>query len=232
MEHFPYLSNLYFGEGFHIFYERDPDQWLVEVSGIPFGLTNEMHSIGGNPWKGMLYGMTIRWWHLAPNMKRTVDKKPSTWRRFWDEFGIQEAKMIGYWNPDCPVKTDHDDIFATVYPLPIEPLQRVDAQNFLLPFQVLLCDAQERAATEIHDVYLIRTKAYVGIVEVSPTLGQLTHIVTGANHLNRVLRGDTFYLLKSFAKLNGFKMSPGSPAVFRDCHREPPSPVASLYLLP
>ena len=35
-----------------------------------------------------------------------------------DEFGIEEAEMIGYWVPECPVKTDHQDVLATVYRRP------------------------------------------------------------------------------------------------------------------
>ena len=33
----------------------------------------------------------------------------------WDEFGIQDSKMIGYWEKGCPVGTGRDDILATVY---------------------------------------------------------------------------------------------------------------------
>ncbi len=104
MEHLPYLSNLWFGEMFD--YNRSPDYWLVEISGIPFGLTSEMLEYGGNdnPYRGMLYGMTGRF---------NASKEPM-WR-FWDEVGIQEAEMIGYWEPDCPVRTGRDDILATAY---------------------------------------------------------------------------------------------------------------------
>ena len=58
MELFPYLDSLWFGEGFD--YNEPPDYWLVEMSGIPYGLTGEMLQDGGNPWRGMLYGMTNR----------------------------------------------------------------------------------------------------------------------------------------------------------------------------
>ena len=37
MEHFPYVSRLWFGEYFE--YDLEPDYWITEVSGIPFGLT-------------------------------------------------------------------------------------------------------------------------------------------------------------------------------------------------
>ena len=50
MEHFPYIDRLWFGEYFD--YDAPPDYWLVEISGIPFGLMGEMLQDGGNPWRG------------------------------------------------------------------------------------------------------------------------------------------------------------------------------------
>ena len=58
LEHFPFIDRLWFGEGFD--YDSPPDYWLVEMSGIPFGLMGEMLEGGGNPWRGMLFGMTNR----------------------------------------------------------------------------------------------------------------------------------------------------------------------------
>lgn len=104
LEHFPYLDRLWFGEYFD--YDSPPDFWLVEVSGIPFGLMGEMLEKGGNPWRGMLYGMTAR-------LPWAGDPRP-LWK-LWDAFGIQDAKMIGYWSPGCPVRTGRDDILATAY---------------------------------------------------------------------------------------------------------------------
>jgi hypothetical protein len=43
----------------------------------------------------------------------TADPRP-IWKA-WDDFGMQGTKMIGYWSPSCPVKTDHPTILATVY---------------------------------------------------------------------------------------------------------------------
>ncbi len=103
MEHFPYLDTLWFGELYD--YNLPPDYWLVEISGIPFGLMGDMLQDGGNPYRGMIYGMTGR------------ERHPSSayvWQ-LWDDFGIQDAEMIGYWRKDCPVRTDHPDVLATVY---------------------------------------------------------------------------------------------------------------------
>jgi len=104
MEHFPYLSNLWFGEGYD--YDLPPDHWLIEVSGIPFGLTSEMleYGNGGNAYRGMLYGMGGRQLPCAAAL----------WR-FWGEFGIQGTKMLGYWDERCPVRTGDPSVLATAY---------------------------------------------------------------------------------------------------------------------
>ena len=106
MEHFPFVNSLWFGEMYD--YDETPDYWLVEISGIPFGLFGEMLGPGSNPWRGMIYGMTGRYYQANRGEPRHI------WR-LWDEFGIQDAKMIGYWDPACPIRTDHKDVLATAY---------------------------------------------------------------------------------------------------------------------
>ena len=107
MEHFPYLNRLWFGEYFD--YEKnDPDFFLTEVSGIPFGLMGEMLEGGGNAWRGMIYGMTNR-------MPWTSNSDPRPIWKLWDEFGIKGSEMIGYWSTKCPVTTDNEKVKATVY---------------------------------------------------------------------------------------------------------------------
>ena len=105
LEHFPYLNRLWFGEYFD--YDSAPDYWLVEISGIPFGLLGEMLQDGGNPWRGMIYGMT--------NRLPWSGQDPARIWKVWDKFGIAEAAMIGYWSPSCPVRTDDPNVLATVY---------------------------------------------------------------------------------------------------------------------
>ncbi|TKK67968.1 hypothetical protein FC093_12180 [Ilyomonas limi] len=107
MEHFPYLNRLWFGEYFD--YENNsPDFFLTEVSGIPFGLMGEMLQGGGNPWRGMIYGMTNR-------MPWSDNADPRPIWKVWDDFGMQGTKMLGYWSDNCPVKTSNDKVLATVY---------------------------------------------------------------------------------------------------------------------
>jgi hypothetical protein len=107
MEHFPFISRLWFGEYFE--YDRDEDYWLTEVSGLPFGLMGEMLQDGGHPYRGLLYGMTAR-------IYGDVDPRP-VWLMM-NELGIAESKMLGYWLHNAPVTTDHPRILATSYVRP------------------------------------------------------------------------------------------------------------------
>jgi len=104
MEHFPYINRLWFGEYFD--YNSKPDFWLIECSGIPFGLMGEMLQGGGNAWRGMVYGMTAR-------LPWSGNPKP-VWK-VWDDFVIQDSDMIGYWSSNNPVKTGRNDVKATTY---------------------------------------------------------------------------------------------------------------------
>ncbi len=104
LEHFPFIDRLWFGEYFD--YDSSPAYWLVEMSGIPFGLMGEMLEGGGNPWRGMLFGMTNRLpWSGDPR---------ELWK-FWDTYEIQRTRMIGWWVPGSPVRTGRPDVLATVY---------------------------------------------------------------------------------------------------------------------
>ena len=104
MEQLPYVDRLWLGEYFD-YDTTDPDYWLVELSGIPFGLMGEMLEGGGNPWRGMVFGMTGR----AP----AVDNRP-LWE-FWAANGLERAQMQGFWDPQAPVRTSHPDVLATTW---------------------------------------------------------------------------------------------------------------------
>jgi len=104
MEHFPFISRLWFGEYFE--YDKDEDYWLTEVSGIPFGLMGEMLQGGGHPYRGLLYGMTTR-------MYGETDVRP-IWK-LMNDFGIESSEIKGYWLEKPPVITNHEKIIATAY---------------------------------------------------------------------------------------------------------------------
>lgn len=109
-EFFPYIDKLWFGESF-LYNEMSPENWLVEVSGIPFGLTGDMLQGGGNQWLGMQYGMTVRQaWETG-----NVVCDPSNVWHFWDKFGIQDAKVMGFWMDDPIISTNQDDVKATTF---------------------------------------------------------------------------------------------------------------------
>ncbi|HYN01777.1 MAG TPA: glycoside hydrolase domain-containing protein [Vicinamibacteria bacterium] len=104
LEHLPYVDRLWFGEYFD--YDAPPDYWLVEMSGVPFGLLGEMLEKGGNPWRGMLFGATSR-------LPWAGDPRP-LWKA-WDAFSLEGSRMRGWWVPDTPVRTDRPGVLATTY---------------------------------------------------------------------------------------------------------------------
>jgi hypothetical protein len=71
----------------------------------------EMLEGGGNPWRGMVYGMTNRYpW--------SDNADPRNLWKEWDAFGMKGTNMIGYWSVNCPVKTSEPKVLATVYQKP------------------------------------------------------------------------------------------------------------------
>ena len=105
MDLLPYFDLVWIGEKRD--YDRLPDHWLIEVSGIPFGLPGQMLEGGGNPWRGMVYGITNRagWSGILPT---------EIWK-FWDKYHIVDKKMIGYWDKNIPVTCSNDSVRATLY---------------------------------------------------------------------------------------------------------------------
>jgi hypothetical protein len=105
MDLLPYFDLLWIGEGRD--YNRAPDHWLIEVSGMPFGLPGQMLEGGGNPWRGMVYGITNRAGYLGLS--------PSSLWKFWDEHKIADKIMTGYWEDDNPLKIGDQSVKASLY---------------------------------------------------------------------------------------------------------------------
>ena len=67
-----------------------------------------------NPWRGMIYGMVVRYGPYDGANKTEI------WR-LWDRFDIVHSEMLGYWNASCPVNVTGSgsdscsDVLATVY---------------------------------------------------------------------------------------------------------------------
>jgi hypothetical protein len=62
---------------------------------------------GGNPWRGMVYGITSRagW----------TGNSPSEIWKFWDDYKLANKIMVGYWEKECPVSCNNPNVKATVY---------------------------------------------------------------------------------------------------------------------
>jgi hypothetical protein len=104
MDSFPFVDRLWFGEGHH--YDGPPEQTLVAISGVPFGMMGEMLEGGGNPWLGLTFGMTGRLgWGGAPQ---------AVWK-LWDDFGAAGSEFIGWWDAACPVKASAPECRATIW---------------------------------------------------------------------------------------------------------------------
>lgn len=105
MDLLPYLDLVWIGESRD--YNRAPDHWLVEVSGLPFGLPGQMLEGGGNPWRGMVYGIT--------NRAGWTGNTPDELWKFWDEYNFKGKELIGYWDKTCPVSTNNEHIIASIF---------------------------------------------------------------------------------------------------------------------
>ena len=104
MDSFPYLDRLWLGEGHH--YNGPPEQTLVAISGVPFGMMGEMLEGGGNPWLGLTFGMTGRLgWGGSPQ---------PVWK-LWDEFGVAGSEFIGWWDAAIPVKANAPECRVTLW---------------------------------------------------------------------------------------------------------------------
>ena len=102
----PFLDSIWLGEGF--FYKKySPEYLLCEVSGIPYGVTGQMLEGGGDFYAGMLYGMNNRFGWGYTNAVQMY--------KVWDDFGISDSRMLGYWHSENPVKTNNKNVLATAY---------------------------------------------------------------------------------------------------------------------
>lgn len=66
---------------------------------------------GGNPWKGMIYGMTVRY----PWSTEGAYCDPRDIWKIRDDFGIDNSKMAGYWNQDNVSHSTHPNVLAASY---------------------------------------------------------------------------------------------------------------------
>jgi len=103
----PFIDSIWHGEGFP--YDAfDPWEWLVEISGLPFGIPSEL--LGGEEYFGraMLFGIWPRMGWCAG-----AEKQEKLWK-FFDRFGISNAEMRGWWT-DNGITLDRPDIKVTAF---------------------------------------------------------------------------------------------------------------------
>ncbi len=105
-DYMPFVDRLWFGEGFR-YNEMTADRWLITFSGIPFGPMAEMLQDGGNRYLGTVFGTTGR--HSYSQYS------PAPVWKLWAEFGIEDARMTGWWDEDCAVETSDPEVKATAF---------------------------------------------------------------------------------------------------------------------
>lgn len=102
----PYFDKMWIGEGFDS-YDFPIDYWLVEISGIPFGVMSEL-MLKGNPHRGLLFGMTNRL------LWRENSDPTNIWEVF-DEYALDDCEIIGPWDDRNNVKLSNPHCYATIY---------------------------------------------------------------------------------------------------------------------
>jgi len=104
----PFTDSIWHGEGFP--YDAfDPWAWLVEISGVPFGVPSEMLSKEQYFARGMLFGIWPRMgWGAG------TDRQQALWR-FFDRFGIKDARMCGWWQRPAAVVVDRPETLVTAF---------------------------------------------------------------------------------------------------------------------
>ena len=108
---FPFIDSIWHGEGFP--YDTfGPWEWLVEISGLPFGVPSEM--LGGELYlaRGMLFGI----WPRAGWCAGT-EKQGELWA-FFDRFGIEQATMHGWWEECNGVTVNRPETYVTAFTHP------------------------------------------------------------------------------------------------------------------
>ena len=155
LEHYPFLSKLWYGEGFP-YDTASPDFWLVEMSGLVFGLTAEMlryESSTPYHFKGMLFGESNRW--QSGLDAETVASDPfvpvALWN-LWKERDIASSTMYGWWL---------GDVDASAVPVTSSNPSLVKVTSYSLPTSAILAIAS--FATEALVVTLTVNNSILGL---------------------------------------------------------------------
>ncbi|MBQ7922811.1 MAG: hypothetical protein IJ325_09600 [Clostridia bacterium] len=106
LEHYAYADSLWLGEGY-AYEDVSYNYQLLETSGIVFGVMSEMLQGGGNPYRGMVFGETARLGNSWPVVYEIL--------KLQREFDMTDTRMLGFWNPECPVTVENDMVRATAF---------------------------------------------------------------------------------------------------------------------
>jgi hypothetical protein len=139
MQHFAFADSLWFGEGFD-YWGQSADWWLLEASGLPYGLTGDMIREGPvgvngtrnpkacpdpNRWLGLVFGMTARG---TSGLGRSITSPEALevvplWRYMATQ-KIERAELHGWWD-DAP--------FVSVVAVGGSAAEEIKATAFLQP---------------------------------------------------------------------------------------------------
>ena len=100
-ELYPFIDSIWYGEQCN-YAAYSPEQWLAEVSGVPFGLPGQVLGDNADQWQALVFGMTCR---IYPDPHR-CNPRP-LWAAL-DAYGLQSPRMLGWWDDGsstpCPVR--------------------------------------------------------------------------------------------------------------------------------
>ena len=107
--HVPLVTQLMPGEV--VPFDQPPDGWLMNMSGIPYGLDATYYPVPGPErlFREMLFAGTScgGWTAYGESM-----------REFWDRYDIYNAKVLGWWDDNCPVETGNEKVLASAFSKP------------------------------------------------------------------------------------------------------------------
>ena len=110
-ELYPYVDSVWFGEQCD-YASYSPEQWLAEVSGIPFGVPGQVLGNNREQWRALVFGMTCR---VYPD-PHTCNPRP-LWAAL-DALGLRSPRMVGWWEREPLVDVlgpDAERVRATLF---------------------------------------------------------------------------------------------------------------------
>jgi hypothetical protein len=163
-EHYPFIDKLWYGEGFP-YDTASPEYWLVEMSGLVWGLTAEMLRYEGMTayhFKGFVFGSSNRWQSgMDPETINTDPFVPVNLWRFWQNVGIDKATLFGWWLEDTSLGVSALPVFSSTN------RDVVKVTTYVLPLQAIVAIASFTSAGGNLDISLVFNETILGF-ELTP----------------------------------------------------------------